>query len=290
VVMEELHMYHDTPSRHIDDLWTDVLYGDQPAGWNIVGTPESILGFSRKNLQENIKHQYVASNTLVCIAGNIRQREVIKKVEQAFEHILVSKPIVKIQVKEEQRSPQLLLEYRKTNQTNIALGVRAHNFSHPLRFAQHLLAVVLGGMMSSRLFVEVREKRGLAYDISTMSESNADTGYLVTTAGIKNDYTEKAIQVILKEYKKLKSVEISKSELVKAKEYEKGKMALALESSNAKANFYGMQELLRREMLTQEQICGRIDQVTNEEMRAVAKDIFRSEKLNLVVLGRYRDR
>ncbi|HEY4509568.1 MAG TPA: pitrilysin family protein [Candidatus Paceibacterota bacterium] len=290
VVQEELHMYRDTPGRHIDDLWMRLLYGDQPAGWNIVGSRESILGFSRNDLREYIAHQYVASNTIVCIAGNVKQEEAERKARKAFERIRVKKPTAKVPVKDAQSAPQLLLEWRKTNQTNIALGVRAYSDTHPMRFAQHLLAIALGGMMSSRLFVEVREKLGLTYDISTLSESGPDTGYVVTTAGIKNGSVEKAIQVILKEYRKLKNAGISKSELEKAKEYEKGKMVLHLESSSAKANFYGMQELLRGEMLTPEKIYGKIDQVTPLEIRTVARDIFRPEKLNLAVLGPYRNK
>lgn len=290
VVMEELHMYRDTPARHVDNLWMQLLYGDQPAGWNIVGRPESILGLSRNDLRAYVKHQYVGWNTVVCIAGNVSQREAVQKVKEAFARIPDRKPMAKVQVKEEQHAPRVLLEYRKTNQTTIALGVRAYAISHPMRFVQHLLAVALGGMMSSRLFVEVREKLGLAYDISTTSEGDPDTGYVLTDGGIKNGSAEKAIQVILKEYKKLKSVEISKAELAKAKEYEKGKMALQLESSNAKASFYGMQELIQGEMLTPEQLYDKIDQVTPAQIKAVAKDIFRPEKLNLVTLGPHRDK
>ncbi len=290
VVTEELHMYYDMPSRHVDNLWMQLLYGDQPAGWNIVGTKESILRFSRNDLRTDIKHQYVASNTVVCLAGNIKQKEAIAKARQAFAQIPQSRSASKARVTEEQAFPQVLLEWRKTNQTNIALGVRAYNLSHPMRFAQHLLSVALGGMMSSRLFVEIREKLGLSYDISTASESNPDTGYLVTTAGITNDSAKKAIEVIMREYKKLKNFGVEKAELRKIKEYEKGKMALELESSNSKASFYGMQELLEGEMLTPEQLYDKINQVTSEEIQAVARDIFRPEKINLVVLGPQGDK
>ncbi|HXK31483.1 MAG TPA: pitrilysin family protein, partial [Candidatus Paceibacterota bacterium] len=200
VVMEELHMYRDNPARHVDNLWMRLLYGDQPAGWDIVGRPESIRGFSRSDSQEYMKRQYTASNTLVCIAGNIKQRPAVEKARQAFARIGTRASTAKVPVKEAQQSPGLLVEWRKTNQTNIALGVRAYNLSDPRRFAQLLAAVTLGGMMSSRLFVEVREKLGLAYDISTASENNPDTGYFVTTAGVKNGSAEQAIQAILKEY------------------------------------------------------------------------------------------
>ena len=288
VVMEELHMYRDNPARHVDNLWMRLLYGDQPAGWDIVGRPESIGGFSRSDLQEYVKRQYTASNTVVCVAGNIKQKQAVEKARQAFAHIGTTASAPKVSVKEAQQSPGFLVEWRKTNQTNIALGVRAYNLSDPRRFAQLLAAVTLGGMMSSRLFVEVREKLGLAYDISTASENNPDTGYFVTTAGVKNGSAEQAIQAILKEYKKLKTIRISKTELTKAKEYEKGKLALELESSNAKASFYGAQELLEGFMLTPEQLYDKINQVTPEDIKAVAQDLFVPEKLNLVGLGPYR--
>jgi predicted Zn-dependent peptidase len=290
VVLEELFMYRDHPARHTDDLWMNVLYGDQPAGWNIVGTVDSVNGLTRKDLQEYMRKQYVASNTVVCIAGNITKNTAEKKAAQYFDAVVIDASKEKQKVNDAQQKPGVLLEYRKINQTNIALGVRGYNLDHPDRHVQHMVSVILGGMMSSRLFIEIREKLGLAYDVSTSADNNTDTGYLVTTAGIKKDYAEKAIQVILREYKKLKTTQISKAELAKVKENEKGKMALRLESSDSKANFYGMQELLRGEILTPEQIYDKIEQVKPADIQRVAKDLFRSEKLNLVVLGPYRDK
>ncbi len=289
VVIEELHMHRDNPALHIGDLWTKLLYGDQPAGWNIAGNEESVRSLSRNDLQEYMRRQYVAPNTVVCIAGNIKQTEATKKVRAAFASIRTHRPAPKAKVIETQRHPQLLVEWRKTNQTNIALGVRGYGLEDPRRFTQHIMAVLLGGMMSSRLFVEVREKLGLAYDISTQSESDPDTGFLFTMAGVKNDSVPKAVQVILNEYKKLKTKLIPDAELTKAKEYEKGKLALELESSNAKASFYGTQELLRGEMLTLELLYDKINQVTREDIRVLSRDVFVPEKLNLALLGPYRE-
>ncbi|HCM36580.1 MAG: hypothetical protein A3J30_01465 [Candidatus Wildermuthbacteria bacterium RIFCSPLOWO2_02_FULL_47_9c] len=288
VVTEELHMHRDNPALHIGDLWSKLLYGDQPVGWNIAGNEESVRSLSRNDLQEYMRRQYVASNTVVCVAGNIRQKQATEKMRAAFASISAHRPALKAPVREAQRQPRLLLEWRKTNQTNIALGVRGYGLEDHRRFAQYLIAVVLGGMMSSRLFVEVREKLGLAYDISTQSENDPDTGFLLTTAGVKNDSASKAVQVILKEYKKLKTKLISGAELTKAKEYEKGKLALQLELSNAKASFYATQELLRGEMLTPERLYDKINQVTPGDIKAVARDLFAPEKLNLAVLGPYR--
>ncbi|HEX9722005.1 MAG TPA: pitrilysin family protein [Candidatus Paceibacterota bacterium] len=290
VVLEELHMYRDYPARHVDDLWTKLLYGDQPAGWNIVGTAESIQSFTRKDLQEYVQRQYVASNTVVCVAGNVQLGEAQKKVATYFSALSKGRAKQKQAVIERQTKPGLLVEYRKTNQTNIALGVRGYDMFHKDRYAQHVLAVILGGMMSSRLFEEIRERRGLAYDIGTSADSDTDTGCLVTTAGIKNGFVGKAIQVIAAEYKKLKTVQVSQTELKKAKENEKGKMALRLESSDAKANFYAMQELLRGEMLTPEQIYDKIQAVTAADIQRVAKDVFREQQLNLVVLGPHKNK
>jgi len=290
VVLEELFMYRDNPARHVDDLWMKLLYGDQPAGWNVVGTVQSVHSITKKDLREYIQKQYVGSNTLVCVAGNIDMAQTQKRVEKYFGKIATGNATSAQTVRNHQKEAALLLEYRKTNQTNIALGVRGYNLSHPDRHVQHIISVILGGMMSSRLFVEIREKLGLAYGVSTESESNPDTGYLAATAGIKKDYAPKAVHVILREYKKIKTVPVSKAELQKAKENEKGHMALRLESSDAKANFYGMQELLRGEILTPEQICDKINQVTPADIQRVAKDLFRQENLNLVVLGPYRDK
>jgi len=288
VVLEELHMYRDYPARHVDDLWTKLLYGDQPAGWNIVGTAESIQSFTRKDLQEYVHKQYVASNTVVCVAGNVQLGEAQKKVASYFSALSKGHAKQKQAVGERQTKPALLVEYRKTNQTNIALGVRGYNMFHKDRYAQHVLAVLLGGMMSSRLFEEIRERRGLAYDIGTSANSDTDTGCLVTTAGIKNGFVGKAIQVIVAEYKKFKIVEVSQAELQKAKENEKGKMALRLESSDSKANFYAMQELLRGEMLTPEQIYDKIRAVTAADIKRVANDLFQNKNINLVVLGPHK--
>jgi predicted Zn-dependent peptidase len=226
----------------------------------------------------------------VCIAGNINGGETVKKVERFFKPISTGIPGKKVQVLERQAKPQMLVEYRKTDQTQIALGVRGYNLLSNFYYPQELLATFLGGMMSSRLWIKIRERLGLAYSITTLNDSNPDTGDIVTSAGIRNGFVEKAVQEILKEYRQMKHTSISKEDLQKAKEHEKGRLALWIESSDAKANFYAMQELLEGRILTPEQIYAKIDQVTPIDIQRVAKDIFRPEKLNLVVLGPYREK
>jgi len=290
VVIEELHMHRDIPMSRVEGLWNEVLYGDQPAGWDIVGTQKSVMGLSRNDLVKYMENQYVASNTVVCVAGNVKRDAAEKKIAKLFHDIRTSDWKQKVPVVEQQTKPEVLLEYRKTDQTHIALGVRGYNQAHPMKYGQHLLATLLGGMMSSRLWIEVREKRGLAYYVSTASESDEDTGCVVTMAGIKNDNVEKAISIIVREYKKIKEKGVTAKELKKSKEHEKGKLALTLDSSDAKAHFYGMQELLRGKILTPEQIYDKIDTVGINDIRKIAQDVFRKENLNLAMLGPYKEK
>ena len=144
--------------------------------------------------------------------------------------------------------------------------------------------------MSSRLFMEVREKLGLAYYIRTDTETNPDTGYLVTQAGIDNRNIEKAIKVILREYKKISKIEISEKELKKAKDYIKGKTTLLLETSDAQASFYASQEILKKKILTPEEIFKKIDKISQADVLKVANDIFQPEKLNLALIGPFEDK
>ncbi len=290
VIIEEINMYYDNPMKYIGILWAKLLYGDQPAGWPITGTKESLKKISRKELILYMRNQYVSSNTIVAIAGKIRPKKVIEKVKRYFSKIKTTRPLKKPKVLEIQNNPQVLLEERKTDQTHFCLGVRSYNLFHPQRYTQELLAVILGGMFSSRLFIEVREKLGMAYYISTSVESDSDSGYLVTQAGVDNKKAEKAISVVLKEYQRISQKKVSKSELKKAKDYFKGRLALSLETSDARAFFYGLQELLEKKMLTPQEIYQKIDKVSQADILKVARDIFRPEKLNLALIGPFENK
>ena len=290
VIIEEINMYYDHPINYVQILWPQLLYGDQPAGWSIAGTKENIAIISRQNLLNYMKNQYVASNTIICIAGKISEKEVIKKTKKAFSKVNKSGFKKKVPVVEKQNKPQSLLHFRKTDQSHICLGVRGYNLFHPQRYTQEVLGVILGGMMSSRLFIEVREKLSLAYYVKTEVETNPDTGYLVTQAGVDNNRVERAISAILKEYKKIAQTKISKEELKKAKENIKGRLALTLEASDVRASFYAIQELLERKIITPKELFKKIDKVSQNDILKVAKDIFQPKKLNLVSIGPFKDK
>jgi len=292
VIIEEINMYEDHPMElpHMEDLWTKLLYGDQPAGRPGLGTKKTLLGLNRASFLKYFKKHYVASNTVVCVAGNIKEEEIIKKVKKYFANIGTGKPEGKEKVKESQKKPESLLSFKKTDQSHIFLGVRGYNLFSPKRYSQLILATILGGFMSSRLFMSIREERGLAYYIRTFSEGDTDIGYLTTWAGIRNEKIEEAIKLIVKEYKTFKEKKVSKKELEKAKDNLKGRLVLSMESSDAQASFYAGQELLTGKILSLEEKIKKIDSVTAEDIKKIANEIFKPEKLNLVLIGPFKNK
>jgi predicted Zn-dependent peptidase len=285
VIIEEINMRKDHPMEHVQVLWQKLLYGDQPAGWDVAGEIETVSKISRKDLLEYREAQYIASNTIICLAGNFNEKEGINKVKKFFSKIKIGKSRGKPKVIEKQGRPEILFEKRETDQTHICLGVRGFNLFDERRYAQEILALILGGMMSSRLFERIRTKLGIAYYIETDAFSDPDTGYLVTRAGLNNEKLERGILEILKEYRKIKREGVSKSELKKAKDCLKGKMNILLESSDAKASFFATQEILEKKILTPEQIFKKIEKVSQNDILKLAREIFRPEKLNLALIG-----
>lgn len=290
VIIEEINMYRENPMMYIGDLWKKVLYGDQPAGWDIAGTAKSVSAITRNDIKKYMDDHYVASSTIVCIAGNIDEEKVIEKVKKHFSKISSKHSGEKVGVIEKQTKPQVKTIYKKGNQTNIALGVRGYGMLHPHKITLDVMSVILGGSMSSRLFKEVRERLGAAYYVRTYNYSDTDTGSLVTFAGVDNKKLDKVIEVILREYKKLTKVKVSSEELKKAKEVIKGKVILKMEASDVQASFYGMQELLKNDIISIEDVFKKIDNVTPEDIIAVAKDIFKNEKLNMALIGPFKNK
>ncbi len=285
VIIEEVNMYLDTPTAYISDLFEELLYGDQPAGWKVIGEKENILSFNRKKIVDYYQSHYSPSNIVVCVAGGISQNDTEEKIKNYFKDAEVKTSSQKVKVKEFQAEPGVLLHYKKTDQTHFCLGVRAYDMFDKRKYALSLLAIILGGNMSSRLFIKVRERNGLAYHIHTSADVATDSGYLVTQVGIDHNNLEKAIKLILEEYKNLKEKKIAEKELQKAKDYLKGVMSLSLDSSDSQASFFATQELLEGNILQPEDKFLKIDQVTIEDLKAVAEEIFVPEKLNLAVIG-----
>ncbi|MDD5606376.1 MAG: pitrilysin family protein [Candidatus Pacebacteria bacterium] len=287
VIIEEINMYFDHPSYYVQNLWSELLYKDQPAGRLISGTKESVANISRKDILNYFNTQYTAKNTIIVVAGNFSNIE--KKVQRAFSSIKQKKSFVKEKTRDNQKKPEIILSFRKTDQTHLCLGVRAYDIFHPQKYTLEIIASLLGGMMSSRLFLIIREKLGLAYYIKTDFSKDTDTGYVVTQAGVDNSKVKLAIQAILKEYNNIAKKGISLKELQKAKDNLRGSLALGLETSHSQAVFFGLQEIIEKKILTPDQICAKINNVTRKDILKVAKDIFKPSKLNLALVGPYKD-
>ncbi len=285
VIVEELNMYLDTPTAYVSELFEDLLYGDQPAGWRIVGEKENILSFNREKILNYFNSHYSIDNTVVCVAGGVSTKDVQQKVDKYFAKTKKNGLLEKVATKEEQKEPGVLLHYKKTDQTHFCLGVRTYDMHDERKYALTLMSIILGGNMSSRLFISVRERNGLAYHVHTSADTTTDTGYLVTQAGIKNDSLEKAIELVLVEYRDLKNRKISPRELKKAKDYLRGIMALSLDASDAQASYYAMQEVMGERILTPEEKLKLIDKVTVSDINKIARDIFVPERLNLAIIG-----
>ncbi len=285
VIKEEINMRFDNPMLHCDTLFQELLYGDQPAGWDVAGTKKSVSNITREDLVHYMNSGYTAKNTVVVIAGNIDSDKALNMVKRSFSSIREGDVRECLPVVERQSSPAHSFFKKKTDQTHLCFGVRCHNLLSEKKYAQEIIATVLGGMMSSRLFGKVREEMGAAYYISTSLDDNPHTGCMVTRAGVDSSRVKEVISAISKEYKRMKKEKVGAEELKKAKDYIKGKSALILEPSDSIAYFYGMQELLQKKTITPEKVFREIDRVSSEDVLSVSKEIFRSKNSNIALVG-----
>jgi predicted Zn-dependent peptidase len=190
-----------------------------------------------------------------------------------------------LKTKDIQKAPQIQVAHKKTDQTQMVVGVRAYDMHHKDRAVLSVLATLLGGGMSSRMFMEVRERRGLAYSVHTSADTFTDTGYLATQCGVEHENLEKALAVVMDEYRKITQELVGKEELQKAKESIKGRMALGLEGSDDIVEYLVGQEVLKGEITLPKEKVKMIVAVTAADVQRVARDIFRNKKLNLAVIG-----
>ena len=288
VIIEEINMYLDSPARYAADVWERLLYGGQPAGRLILGEKDTIKKMKRRHFLAYLKKHYVAGNTVVCAAGNISAEKTEKKIGKLFGKIRPGRPPRPRKIVERQKEPAVAVHFKKTDQAHLVLGARGCHLFHPLYYAQKVLAAVLGGFMSSRLWISIREKNGLAYYVRTAAESFTDAGYVATRAGVDNGRVAKAAKLVLREYAALKRKKIGAKELRKAKENLKGSLALSLETSDERAMFCGWQELFTGKILTPEQKFKKIDAVTAGDVQKAAAAAFRPENLNLAVVGPFK--
>lgn len=292
VIIEEINMIEDSPARKIGDIYDELLYGDTPMGWDIAGFPSVIKAMQRQDIVSYMEQLYSASNMTVVVAGGIDQDTVEEMVEKYFGAMPSFKTESYPKIADVQEKPAVLIHKRKTEQIHIALGVRTIPVNSDKRYPLSVLSAILGGGMSSRLFHEVREKRGLGYYVRTHSEEYEDVGTLASTAGIDPKRVVEAIEVMVSEYAKVGKGEmhLTDDEFSKAKRYMKGHFVLELEDSRSVASFYAHQELLEDKVENPDEVIADIDAVTKEQVEAVGKEFFVEKTLNLAVIGQFEDR
>lgn len=285
-ILQEINMYADQPSRTVYDDFEALLYGkEHPLGRTILGPKENITRFTRKDFQQYLKRCYGARNTVICVAGKFPQKIVLDKIRKDFADLDPGERIAYDPFVATQAQSQVSIRNKKTDQSHMILGVRTAGARSQDRYILNVLANILGGGMSSRLFTEVREKRGLAYSIGASMDLVQETGALIAYAGVEHGNLTQTIDIILKEMKKIALKGVTKEELERAQSGFAGRIAFGYETSDDIAEHFAEQEALRGKIILPTQTLEKIKKVTQQDIKRVAREVFVEEGLNLAVIG-----
>ena len=289
VILEEYNMYQDTPMYQIGWKFENLVFGDQPLGWDQIGTKELIGGVMHKDFVEYKKKLYTPDNVVIAVVGNIDNDDAVDMVQKYFE-LNKSEKAYEFENLKELGREKVYLRDKQTEQAHIAVGFPGYSERHEDHWALKLVSVILGGNMSSRMFLGVREAKGLAYYIHTSTDDYIDGGVLVTNAGVDLKRVDEAAKGIIEEYRKLRDDGLDEAELKKAKAYLKGKMVLSLEDSEEYAHLLGKYELLHNLVRSPEEIMKLIDAVKMSDIRRVCEDRIVEESMKLAVIGPFEDK
>jgi len=289
VILEEYRMVNDTPIRKIGDLFESLIFAGSPMGLPTIGDPQTIKKLSKKDFVYYRQKLYVPDNIVVAVAGDITHQEACSLSKRYFRFPHGTKSLFsRLTLTPEGVGLKLLP--KKTEQAHLIIGVPTFGAEDPRRYALKVLSTVLGEGMSSRMFLLIREKHGLAYYIHTGDELYTDAGYLATSAGVDLRRVQAALKLILGEYERVTRSLVGPHELKKAKERIKGSMVLNLEGPSNVAGYFSLQELLLNKTESPSQRLKKIDQVSADDVKQVAKEIFQGGRFQLAIIGPYRQR
>ena len=288
VVIEELAMVEDSPGEIAGLLLDNLMWPDQALGRDIAGSPASVEGISRDAMLEYLSTQYVPENTVVAVAGNLSHEQVLAEVQRHTARWKRAPYGGWEPARDGQDAYRIGLRSKKTEQTQVLLGYPAYLPFHPDRYILDVMNTVLGEGMSSRLFLEIREIRSLAYDVHSSAAHYLDTGAFVVGAAVDPRKVDECIRAVRGELERLRSAAVPEQELVKAKEYIKGRILLRMEDSRAVSSWIGGQELLHREIRSVDEIVDEVEAVTTQGIQRVAGDILHDDRANLAIVGPYR--
>ena len=284
VIIEEINMSFDSPQYRVDLLLDEVMWPDQPLGRDVAGSKATVNKMTRKDMLKYLGHQYVANNAVVSVAGDITHKEIVAGLEKGFGHWRRDARQEWFPVDRLQKRPRLRIEERDSEQAHLCLAVPGLSLRDPDRFTLDLLSAMLGEGMSSRLFLEIREKKGLAYAISSCVDHFLDTGALTIYAGVDPKQVPATVAAILAELNRIKEG-IPAAELKKTKEYCKGRMLLRMEDTRSVSSWLGGQEFLLGHIMTIEQVISKIEAIEDRDLMRVARRLFVNNMLNLAIVG-----
>jgi predicted Zn-dependent peptidase len=289
VIVEEMNMYYDSPREYIGSVYESLLYGDQPLGWDVIGTKDTVRAATRDTFTDYLGKWYKANRLVVGLGGKIgddaldRVQELLGDLESGAQGTPAPAEMLA------NGTPRVRVHTKDADSAHIALGVPSYPLEHPDRYTLQLLATVLGGGMSSRLFSEVRERRGLAYYVFGLNHSYTDAGSLYSQAGVDINRIDDAVTTIAAELKKMATETVPADELEKARNFAKGRFVLSLESPQGVIMFGLRREVLEQKVAEPEEILAELDKVTAEDIQRVAQDVLGGHGLNLAVIGPFDD-
>ena len=288
VIIQEINMYEDDLPARAQRIFNALVYGDQPAGWDVGGEKPIIQKLMRDDFVAYRNQRYVMPGTVVIVAGKFGEAATVAQVKKYFGALPRRTAPAKKKTVERQSSPKIKLHFKESDQAHIVIGFRAFDMFDERRYALRVLADLLGGGMSSRLFTRLREKMGAAYYVWAAADLSLDHGLLTVSAGADRKQTEKVVRAILEECAAFRDVVVSEKELQKSKDHMIGGLVLGLETSDDLASFYGGQEVLTGGVLSPKLLTDRIQKVTAQQVQTVAKAILKDKGLNLAVVGPYK--
>jgi predicted Zn-dependent peptidase len=284
VILEELKMYLDQPQDYVHSLFERIMWPDHPLGRDIIGTVESVSSTSRDDLLAYLESHYRLPNLVMAVSGAVQPDQAVQLIEPRLTLPEASNGSVYVPAPAPLTKPAVLLNRKDTEQAHICLGTRAVSYLDPDRYALDLLNTVLGEGMSSRLFLEIREKRGLAYDVHSFSSKHSDAGYFAVYMGVDPNKAEEAVDAVLAELRHVSEELVPEIELTKAKEFTKGRLRLGLEGTNSLATWLCQQELLTGRVKTVDEVIDLFEAVTREDLRRVAHGVL-TQPIQLAVIG-----
>jgi len=292
VITEEINMYEDKPDFTVSEIFETLLYPNHPLGRSSLGTKQTVNSFTRDTFTDFRKPLYFANNAVLVVAGGVTDSDkMLRTIEKEFGGWEHKKVESYEETEDQQTEPQVLLKKKNIEQAHFCLGFRAFSMEDKRKYALMILSVILGKGFSSRLFTEIREKRGLCYHIGSYTHHFTDVGYITTQAAVKKngDEAKKAVEATLLEHYRLRDEGITDEELQKAKKMLKGRILLQLEDSFEVAYTFGKKLLLQNGMETIEELVQAYEKVTKDDVLSVAQEILVPKKLNLALVGPFEE-